>query len=185
MDAGDDIAPGFRAVSVLGLLVGAVAAGFLSFSSPCCLPLVPGYLSYVSALPVSDLGEKEARGVALRASLLFVGGFTTVFTLLGLGSSALGASLLRNQEPVTRAFGVVIVFLGLAMIGFIRAPWLQRERRVDLARLPRGPAAAFPLGMAFAAGWVVAVGVLFVTGTWQSLFQPLQRWFVDVGWPPI
>ena len=242
-------------MSGLGLLVGAVAAGFLSFSSPCCLPLVPGYLSYVSALPVSDLGEKEARGVAVRASLLFVGGFTTVFTLLGLGSSALGATLLRNQEPVTRAFGVVIVFLGLAMLGLIRAPWLQQERRFDLARLPRGPAAAFPLGMAFAAGWVpcvgpvlatilatasvsgtatwgglllalyslglgipfvlvavgfqratrslewlrrhavaiertggsalVAVGVLFLTGTWQSLFQPLQRWFADVGWPPI
>lgn len=242
-------------MSGLGLLVGAVVAGLLSFSSPCCLPLVPGYLSYVSALPVRDLGGREARGVALRASLLFVGGFTTVFTLLGLGSSALGATILRNQEPVTRGFGVVIVFLGLSTLGVIRAPWLERERRLDLARLPRGPAAAFPLGMAFAAGWVpcvgpvlatilatasvsgtatwggvllalyslglgipfvlvaigfqratrsfdwlrrhgqaiertggsalVGVGVLFLTGTWQGLFQPLQRWFVDSGWPPI
>ena len=242
-------------MSALALMVGAVAAGFLSFSSPCCLPLVPGYLSYVSALPVSELGENEARRTAVRGALLFVAGFTTVFTLLGLGSSALGTSLLRNQDSVTRVFGIVIVLLGLATIGVVRAPWLQRERRVDLAKLPRGPGAAFPLGMAFAAGWVpcvgpvlatilatasvsgtatwggillalyslglgipfvlvavgfqratrslawlrrhsrgiertsgillVTVGVLFLTGTWQTLFQPLQRWFVDVGWPPI
>jgi cytochrome c-type biogenesis protein len=233
----------------------AILAGLISFSSPCALPLVPGYLSYVSALPVSELGERQARRVALRASLLFVTGFTTVFTALGVSAALAGNLLLRNRDVMVRWFGVVIILLGLVTAGVLRIPALQRERRVDLARVPRGPAWAFPLGMAFAAGWVpctgpvlativatasagrtaawggvllalyslgmgipfvllavgfnraqrslgwlrrngrrieiaggvmlVAVGVLFVTGRWQGLFLPLQRWFARVEWPPV
>jgi cytochrome c-type biogenesis protein len=242
-------------LEALTLPVLAVVAGFISFSSPCCLPLIPGYLSYVSALPVSALGEAQARRVTLRASLLFVGGFTTVFTLLGLGASALGSVLLRNQTTIVRWFGVVIIILGLVTMGALRLPVLMREKRVDLARIPRGPAWAFPMGMAFAAGWVpctgpilgtivatasvggtalwggvllalyslglgipfvllalgfsraqrsldwlkrngrrievagglllVAVGVLFVTGEWEEVFRPLQRWFARLNWPPV
>lgn len=242
-------------MSALLLPVGALVAGFVSFSSPCCLPLIPGYLSYVSALPVSDLGTREARRVTLRASLLFVAGFTTVFTVLGVAASALGAVVLRNQDAVVRGFGILIIVLGLSTMGVLRIPVLQRERRVDMARVPRGPAWAFPLGMAFAAGWapcigpvlatvlatasvsgtatwgavllalyslglgvpfvllalgfnrargsltwlrvhgraieivggvmLVGVGALFVSGDWAPLFRPLQRWFAEVGWPPI
>ena len=240
-----------------GLLLpfAAVVAGLLSFSSPCCLPLVPGYLAYVSALPVSGVDEAAARTVTTRAALMFVGGFTLIFTVLGLGASSVGSVLLRNQDQVTRFFGVVIVVLGLVTVGVLRVPVLMRERRVDLARVPRGPVWAFPLGMAFAVGWtpcigpvlatvlataavsgsaiwggvllllysvglgipfvvlargyrrasssvrfltrhgravervgglmLVGVGVLFTSGTWQSLFLPMQRWFAQSGWPPI
>ena len=233
----------------------ALVAGFVSFSSPCCLPLVPGYLSYVSALPVSELGDRDARQVTVRASLLFVAGFTFVFTLLGVGATLVGSLFLRNQDTLARAFGVVIVAMGLVTMGALRVPALMREKRVDLARIPRGPAFAFPLGMAFAAGWapcigpvlatilataaatgtvawgavllalysiglgipfvllalgfaraqrslawlrrngrrieiaggalLVVVGVLFVSGRWASMFRPLQRWFADLGWPPV
>ncbi len=233
----------------------AVLAGVISFSSPCSLPLVPGYLSYVAALPVSELGERQARRVTLRASLLFVAGFTTVFTALGVSAALAGNLLLRNRDTMVRWFGVVIILLGLLTAGVIRIPALQRERRMDLARVPRGPAWAFPLGMAFAAGWVpctgpvlativatasatgtvawggvllalyslglgipfvllaigfsraqrslgwlrrngrrievaggvllVGVGLLFVTGRWQELFLPLQRWFARLEWPPV
>ena len=233
----------------------AILAGLISFSSPCALPLVPGYLSYVSALPVSELGERQARGVALKASLLFVAGFTTVFTALGVSAALAGNLLLRNRDTMVRGFGVVIIVLGLVTLGLLRIPSLQRERRMDLARVPRGPAWAFPLGMAFAAGWVpctgpvlativatasatgtaawggvllalyslglgipfvllavgfsraqrsmdwlkrngrrievaggvllVGVGILFVTGGWQDLFLPLQRWFARLEWPPV
>ncbi len=229
----------------------AVLAGVISFSSPCSLPLVPGYLSYVAALPVADLGERQARRVTLRASLLFVAGFTTVFTILGVSAGAVGSLVLRNKDSIARGFGVVIILLGLVTAGLLRVPALQRERRLDLARVPRGPLWAFPMGMAFAAGWVpcigpvlasilatasasgtalwgavllilyslglgipfvliglgftraqrslawlrrhgrgielaggmllVGVGVLFVTGQWDSLFRPLQRMFSN--WP--
>jgi cytochrome c-type biogenesis protein len=240
-----------------GLLLpfAALVAGVLSFSSPCCLPLVPGYLSYVSALPVSELGERQARGVTLRAALLFVAGFTTVFTVLGVSAAAVGNLILRNRDAILRGFGLVIIVLGLVTAGVLRVPALQRERRIDLARVPRGPAWAFPMGMAFAAGWVpcigpvlatilatasaggtvvwgavllalyslglgipfvalalgfnraqrslgwlrrngrrievaggallVVVGVLFVTGRWQGLFLPMQRWFARLQWPPV
>ncbi len=130
-----------------------MVAGVLSFSSPCCLPLLPGYLSYVSALPVSELGARQALAVTLKASLLFVAGFTVVFTVFGIGPTLAGNLLLRNQDGLARAFGVPIIALGLATIGVLRLPFLMRERRIDLARVPRGTAWAFPMGMAFAAGW--------------------------------
>jgi len=233
----------------------AVVAGLLSFSSPCCLPLLPGYLSYVSALPVSELGDRQARMVTLRAALLFVAGFTVVFTVLGVVVQLLGSVFLSNGGPVVRWFGVPIIVLGLSTMGVLRIPFLMRERRIDLARVPRGTAWAFPMGMAFAAGWapclgpvlttiyataavsgtavwgalllvlysaglgapfvalalgfnraqrslgwlrrngrrievaggtlLVVVGLLFVTGRWQSSFLPLQRWFAEHGWPPV
>ena len=150
-------------METLTLPILAVVAGVLSFSSPCCLPLLPGYLSYVSALPVSELGERQARGVTLRASLLFVAGFTTVFTILGVGAALLGSVFLRNQTTLERVFGVVIIALGLSTLGVLRLPFLQRERRLDLTRVPQGPAWAFPLGMAFAAGWAPCIGPVLAT----------------------
>ena len=98
----------------LALPVFAVVAGLLSFSSPCCLPLLPGYLSYVSALPVSELGDRQARMVTLRAALLFVAGFTVVFTTLGVVAQLLGSVFLANGGPVVSWFGVTIIVLGLS-----------------------------------------------------------------------
>ena len=141
----------------------AVVAGVISFSSPCCLPLVPGYLSYVAALPVSELGERQARKVTLRASLLFVAGFTTVFTILGISAGVVGSLVLRNKDAIARGFGVVIILLGLVTAGLLRVPALQREHRMDLTRVPRGPLWAFPMGMAFAAGWVPCIGPVLAT----------------------
>ncbi|HEV2758883.1 MAG TPA: cytochrome c biogenesis protein CcdA [Acidimicrobiales bacterium] len=141
----------------------AVVAGLISFSSPCCLPLLPGYLSYVSALPVSELGDRQARMVTLRAALLFVAGFTVVFTALGVVAQLLGSVFLANGGPVVRWFGVPIIILGLSTMGVLRLPFLMRERRMDLARVPRGTAWAFPMGMAFAAGWAPCLGPVLAT----------------------
>jgi len=141
----------------------AVVAGLISFSSPCCLPLLPGYLSYVSALPVSELGDRQARMVTLRAALLFVAGFTVVFTALGVVAQLLGSVFLANGGPVVRWFGVPIIVLGLSTMGVLRLPFLMRERRIDMARVPRGTAWAFPMGMAFAAGWAPCLGPVLAT----------------------
>ncbi|MGH9135652.1 MAG: cytochrome c biogenesis CcdA family protein [Acidimicrobiales bacterium] len=141
----------------------AVIAGAVSFSSPCCLPLIPGYLSYMSALPVADLGRREARAVTLRAALLFVAGFTTVFTALGVSVTIIGSALLRNLPVIIRASGVVIVLMGLAMMGVLRIPLLYRERRFDMARIPTGPRSAFLLGMGFAVGWTPCIGPVLAT----------------------
>ena len=141
----------------------AVLAGMISFSSPCCLPLIPGYLSYISGLPVSDLGRREARALTLRAALLFVAGFTLVFTALGISFALIGSALLRNVPTIVRVSGVVIILMGLAMMGLLRLPFLYRERRVDMTRIPAGPRAAFALGMAFAFGWAPCIGPVLAT----------------------
>src|SRR2546429_761043 len=107
----------------------AVVAGLVSFSSPCCLPLIPGYLSYVSGLPVSDLGSREARAVTLRAALLFVAGFTAVFTALGVSFTLVGGALLQHVPTIVRVAGVVIILMGLAMMGVLRIPFSYRQRR--------------------------------------------------------
>jgi cytochrome c-type biogenesis protein len=145
------------------LPVFAVVAGVLSFSSPCCLPLLPGYLSYVSALPVSELGDRQARSVTLRAALLFVAGFTVVFTVVGVVAQLLGSVLLSSNGPLVRWFGVPIILLGLSTMGVLRLPFLMRERRIDLTRVPKGTRWAFPMGMAFAAGWAPCIGPVLAT----------------------
>ncbi len=141
----------------------AVVAGVISFTSPCCLPLLPSYLSYISGLPVSELSERESRMVVLRAALLFVAGFTVVFTALGASFAFLGALVLRNLPLIIRIAGVGIILLGLVTLGALHAPWLARERRLDLARIAGGPRAAFPLGMAYAFGWAPCIGPVLAT----------------------
>jgi cytochrome c-type biogenesis protein len=141
----------------------AVVAGVISFTSPCCLPLVPSYLSFVSGLPVSQLGERESRALTLRAALLFVAGFSLVFTALGASFAFVGALVTRNLPVILRVGGVGIILLGLVTIGALHIPWLSRERRFDLGRMANGPRAAFPLGMAFAAGWVPCIGPVLAT----------------------
>src|SRR5436309_804850 len=91
----------------------ALVAGVISFTSPCCLPLVPSYLAYVSALPVSHLGEREARAATVRAALLFVAGFTVAFTALGASFALVGSLLLERVPVILRVAGLGIIVLGL------------------------------------------------------------------------
>ncbi|MDQ3537905.1 MAG: cytochrome c biogenesis protein CcdA [Actinomycetota bacterium] len=135
----------------------AFAAGVLSFTSPCCLPLMPGYVSYISASTDAD-APAASRSRALWTSLLFVAGFGVVFTALGAGASTLSGALLSNRQLLSRVGGVVVIVMGLLLAGVVRVPLLQREYRFDLSRVRPGPAGAMPLGMAFAIGWVPCVG---------------------------
>lgn len=132
----------------------AFAAGVLSFTSPCALPLMPGYVSYVSAGDGGPVGARRA----VTTSLLFVAGFSVVFTALGAGASAVSGALLANRLLLSQVGGALIIFFGLVVAGVLHVPGLMRERRFDLSRVRPGPAGAVPLGMAFAIGWVPCVG---------------------------
>lgn len=141
----------------------AVGAGVVSITSPCVLPLIPAYVSYMTALPASEVSTKRARPIVLRTSVAFVFGFTLVFVALGASVSVLGSVLLRNVPLLTRIAGAGIIVLGATMVGILRIPILDMERRVDLNRAAKGPRGAFPLGMAFAIGWVPCIGPVLAT----------------------
>jgi cytochrome c-type biogenesis protein len=134
----------------------ATAAGILSFLSPCCLPLMPAYLSVIGGAGAQAVAVSR-RAVMLPA-LAFVSGFTVVFTLLGASASVIGGVLLEYRLMLTRIGGVVLIFLGLVTIGAVHVRWLAGERRPFLHRVPGSPATAFPLGMAFAIGWSPCIG---------------------------
>lgn len=129
------------------------AAGAVSFLSPCFLPLVPGYIAFISG------GESQDR--LLRVGL-FVGGFTVVFVLLGFGSGAAGSFLLENRRTLEIISGTMIAVFGALMV-LPRLPWwMEREHRVEL-KPPKGRVAAAGLGMAFAIGWSPCIGPALAT----------------------
>lgn len=134
----------------------AFVAGVISFASPCCLPLMPGYVSYVSG--VVGVSDVPTRRRALITSALFVLGFALVFTSLGASASLLGGVLLRQRDVLVRAAGVLVLAMGLVTAGVIRLPALAREIRIDPRRIGPGPVGAAPLGMAFALGWTPCIG---------------------------
>ena len=136
----------------------ALLAGVISFSSPCCLPLMPGYVSYVSGVAGSGSGTVVVRSRVLAAAGLFVLGFTLVFTAMGASVSGLGTMLIRHRAGLMQAAGLVVLALGLANLGLLKIPLLYRERRSNMRRISPGPAGALPLGMAFALGWTPCIG---------------------------
>jgi cytochrome c-type biogenesis protein len=154
----------------------AFAAGILGFLSPCVVPLIPGYLSFVSGLSLVEMSVEERRqhlSRVLLATALFVLGFSTIFTALGASASVLGALILNNRLLLTRIGGAVVIFMGLAMLGILKVPGLYRERRFQMERRPMGLLGAYPIGMAFGFAWTPCVGpvltaVLTLAATTQT-----------------
>lgn len=144
-------------MELFGLVALALVAGVVSFSSPCVLPLLPGYVSFVSR----DV-DPEVRRVDPGA-VLFVIGFATVFVAMGLTASALGLLLRQHLDTLTRVGGAVVIVMGLAMTGVLRLAPLARERRPVLRRVAAGRVNAAVLGAAFALGWTPCVGPVLST----------------------
>ena len=143
----------------------AFAAGVLSFLSPCVLPLLPGYLSFITGLTTAELAAGERRStIVLIPSLLFVLGFSAVFVALGASASVLGGLLAQYRTALTIVGGVFVFSFGLLLTGVIRVPWLYGEARLDLEKSRKyGRGASFVMGMAFAAGWTPCVGPILGT----------------------
>ena len=146
--------------AALGLFV-AFAAGLLSFLSPCVLPLVPSYVGFLTGMTLSEVTRR--RRVALTHALLFVGGFSLVFILLGASATALGRALNYYQVWLQRAGGVLIIVFGLICLGVFNLGLLARERRLHLEHKPVGYLGSLLVGMAFAAGWTPCIGPVLGT----------------------
>ncbi|MDA9695295.1 cytochrome c biogenesis protein CcdA [Candidatus Pelagibacter sp.] len=133
----------------------AFGAGLISFLSPCVLPLIPGYISYISGQSLQEiLNKKEINFFPL---ILFCLGFSTVFVLLGASASFLGQTLLQNSEILRIVAGIVIIIFSLQLIGIINIPYLNFEKRFD-AKESRNILFPYVIGVAFGFGWTPCIG---------------------------
>ncbi|MCL7938047.1 MAG: cytochrome c biogenesis protein CcdA [marine benthic group bacterium] len=163
----------------IGIAV-AFAAGVLSFLSPCVLPLVPSYLSFVSGVGLEDLeqGGGDVRRTAFIHSLFFVLGFSLVFLVLGASATFLGRMLREYQIWIARIGGFVIALFGLYLLGLRPGMFLQRERRVHLRNKPLGYLGSTLVGITFGAGWSPCIGpilggILTFAATRQTMSEGL------------
>lgn len=172
-------------------LIAAFAAGLLSFVSPCVLPLVPGYISFISGVTLEDMRAKPAgagapaaatvasRRQVLTASVAFVIGFSLVFVSLGASASALGRLLLPRLALLGRIAGTVIILFGLHTMGILRIAWLYSEKRVQARKKPAGILGAGLVGVAFAFGWTpcigpILAGILAIAAAQETVAQGIR-----------
>jgi cytochrome c-type biogenesis protein len=162
----------------------AALAGLVSFLSPCVLPIVPGYLSYISGIslvPATAEGPAGARGGSLVGAVTanttaFVLGFTTVFVLLGATATSIGRFLIVQGPLFERVAGAVIVLFGLHVLRIVKIPLLYREKRFEARTQPRTLVGSYAVGTAFAFGWTpcigpILAGVLTMAATQETVLQ--------------
>ena len=161
-------------------LVAAFSAGLLSFVSPCVLPLVPSYISYVTGLSIEQLTDSTVRSKLKKTivvnALLFIGGFSAVFISFGASASFIGQALVTYQDVVRRIGGIVIVVFGLYLLGILNISFLKMEHRFQFRSRPAGYVGSFLIGVAFAAGWTPCVGpvlgtILLYASTTESMLN--------------
>lgn len=145
----------------------AFTAGVLSFVSPCVLPLVPSYLTYITGVSFHELTDAKAkaklRWLTISHSVLFILGFSTIFVLMGASASYLGQVLARYQYWIMKVGGVLIILLGIHFTGIINLPFLQMEKRFEIRKKPLGYVGSFFVGIIFAAGWTPCIGPILST----------------------
>ncbi len=139
----------------IGLLV-AFSAGLLSFLSPCVLPLIPSYITFITGLSFDEV--QSSRRVALVHGLLFVLGFSLIFLALGATATVIGRVLFSQRDLITKIGGVMIIVFGLYLVGVLNIGFFARERRVHLANKPVGYLGTVLVGIAFGAGWTPCIG---------------------------
>jgi cytochrome c-type biogenesis protein len=159
-------------------LFAAFVAGVLSFISPCVLPLIPGYISFVSGATLEEMreGTRSSRRQVLITSLAFVLGFSIVFVALGASASAVGRFMFRNAPILEKIAGAIIIVFGLHLMGVFRLRFLEVEKRLQSNRKPAGPLGALLVGLAFAFGWTPCIGpilggILLVAGSRETVAE--------------
>lgn len=158
----------------------AFLGGIVSFLSPCVLPLVPGYISFMSGLTLEELSaggdDKTRMRHAGWESLCFVAGFSVVFTLLGATATTVGRVLAEQAVLVSKIAGGIVILFGLHMTGVLPIKWLYYQKRADTAAFKAGYVGSFLMGLAFAFGWTpcigpILAGILAIAATRETVGQ--------------
>ena len=143
----------------------AMGAGFLSFISPCCLPLYPAFLSYITGMSVGEL--KSDNGMLQRRSLMhtifFLIGFSIIFVAIGFGTSFIGSFFIEYQDLIRQIGAIFIVFFGFIIIGFINPTFMMKDHRFEFKNRPSGFIGSTLIGMSFAAGWTPCTGPILMS----------------------
>lgn len=152
----------------------AFGAGVLSFISPCCLPLYPAFLSYITGLSVNELKQEHGmmRKRAFVHTSFFLIGFSIIFILLGMSTSFLGEVLYQYKDLVRQIGGILIVFFGLVLIGIFQPSFLMKDKKITFQRRPSGYLGSILIGMGFAAGWTPCTGPILAAVIAMSITNP-------------
>lgn len=143
----------------------AFGAGVLSFISPCCLPLYPAFLSYITGVSVEKLkeGERAGRKMAMFHTLFFILGFSVIFIALGFATSFVGTWFHNYQDFIRQIGAIFIVFFGLIVLGILKPTFLMKDRKLSFTKRPSGLLGSSLIGVAFAAGWTPCTGPILVS----------------------
>ncbi len=145
----------------------AFSAGLLSFFSPCVLPLIPAYLSYITGMSIEEYQsslEKAARRRVVLKTLSFIAGFAFIFIVVfGAGTTLLSAALREHKDLIGKIGGIFILLFGLHFLGVFKFKWLYKEKRAHFRKIPSGYIGAFIIGIAFSAGWSPCVGPILAS----------------------
>lgn len=143
----------------------AFGAGVLSFISPCCLPLYPAFLSYITGVSVEKLkeGERSGRKMAMVHTLFFILGFSVIFIALGFATSLVGTWFHNYQDFIRQIGAIFIVFFGLIVLGILKPTFLMKDRKLSFTKRPSGLLGSSLIGVAFAAGWTPCTGPILVS----------------------
>lgn len=167
-----------QGISVAALLF-SLWMGVVSFISPCILPLIPSYVSYITGISFDDLRDASSRrkniNITLFHSFVFVAGFSVVFVLLGATVSLAGQFLIEYLKVIRIGGGILMILLGLFVADIVPIPFLQREARLHLKTRPAGYLGTFVLGLVFAAGWTPCTGPFLSTVLMQAAQADTMR----------
>lgn len=159
----------------------AFAAGFASFISPCCLPLYPSYLSYITGISVTQIKSDTSRQVRMKTmshTLFFILGFSMVFFALGYGANAFADMFREYQDLIRQISAILIILMGLFLLGIFQPQMLLKERKLDVSSRPAGYLGSFIFGVGFSAGWSPCIGPILSSiillaasqpGTWAGM----------------
>ena len=157
----------------------AFTAGLLSFLSPCVLPLIPAYFTFITGFSLEELTESrdsEIRKKVFHSTILFVSGFSLVFILMGASASYLGGLIYNYRELIRIIGGIFIIILGVHLTGIIRIRGLDFEKRINMEKKPLHFFGTFVVGMAFGAGWSPCIGpllgsIIIIAGSQETVWQ--------------